>query len=114
MVQSQVLAGHITTNPSKLMLTEVFTSMNDDATGTTAKNDQTIVLLGESWLRLNIDNVEKRKHYASQRMRLSARLLKSLREKGGEDQAHKPMSDFLCTLHFDCPRSNRGICSIYG
>ena len=107
-VQSQVLAGHINTKPSKIMLKEVFTSMKDDETGTTAKNDQMIVLLGESWLRRNIDNVEKRRHYASQRMRLSAKLLKALRarekEESQEDQPgteEKTMEEFLSPKYFD-------------
>ena len=96
-VRSQVLAGHVTTNPSELMVKEVFSIMKRDDIGAVARGDKMIVALGESWLRRNIDNKEKRKYYASQRMRLAARLLIELRTlKGDHDMYY-----FLQPAHFD-------------
>ncbi len=51
-----------------------------------AQENDLIVALGESWLRRNIDNKFRRKYYASERMRLVARLL-IYSEKYG--QAHQ-------------------------
>ena len=91
-VQSQVLAGHFSKHkPSKMMVNEVFKSMINDVIGTTAKGDHLILALGESWLRRSVDNVEKRRHYASQHMRLVARLLLQLRSPSDEkDPSGKP------------------------
>ena len=58
-IMSQVEAGVISTKPSKLMLNEVFPSMQDDEVGNLAKKDHVIVALGESCLRRSIDNREK-------------------------------------------------------
>ncbi|XP_074659474.1 uncharacterized protein LOC141912157 [Tubulanus polymorphus] len=78
-IQSQMMAGHIKLKPSKLMLDEVFSIMTQDDIGRIAQNDRLILVLGESWLRRNFENVDKRKYYASQRMRLAARFLINLR-----------------------------------
>ncbi|XP_033758095.1 uncharacterized protein LOC117340444 [Pecten maximus] len=94
--QSMILAGHIQSKCSKAMLTEVFPSMIDDKIAKVAKEDELIVALGESWLRRNIDNIEKRRYYASQRMRLCARFLTQLRElhktmvKSGNQENSEP------------------------
>ena len=101
-LQSQILAGHIKSEPSNLMKAEVFRSMKNDDLGNIAKNDRLIVALGESWLRNNISNVEKRRYYASQRMRLVARLLNELNSLNEEEGSQKkPMSHFLEPKHFD-------------
>jgi hypothetical protein len=99
-VQSQVLAGVISTRPSKLMLQEVFPIMTRDDIGTVAQNDPLIVALGESWLRRSIDNEAKRKYYTSQHMRLMARLLIELR-KADEKNAEKALDEFIRTKYYD-------------
>ena len=99
-MRSRVLAGHIRTKPSTLMVKEVFKSMNTDTVGRLARNDDMIVSLGESWLRRNIDNVEKRRYYASQRMRLAARLLQEL-QKLDEDEEKKTMEDYIKPGNYD-------------
>ena len=50
-VMSQVEAGLIDSNPSKLILTDVFPIMVLDDMGTTSKADPLLVALGESWFR---------------------------------------------------------------
>ena len=74
-ITAQIFAGHVVGKPSKMMLEEVYRIIKDDECSRTAKNDVLILSLGESWLRRNIDNNEKRKYYASGRTRLCARLL---------------------------------------
>ncbi|XP_069120721.1 uncharacterized protein [Argopecten irradians] len=73
--QSQVLAGFIKKKPSNLLLKEVIPIMTSDTESKVAQNDSLITALGEGWVRRNISNLEKRKYYASARMRLCARLL---------------------------------------
>lgn len=60
-MQSQVLAGVISTKPSQLMLGRGFPSTLLDEVSHVAKNDHLIVALGESWLRRSTDNREKGK-----------------------------------------------------
>ncbi|XP_033729942.1 uncharacterized protein LOC117319213 [Pecten maximus] len=95
MIHSQILAGHLKSNASQLMQKEVFPIMTSDKIGMTAQNDPLILTLGESWLRRNLDNTEKRKYYASQRMRLCARLLLQLRQmnQSDEKQSQEDSSD---------------------
>ena len=88
-LQVQIMAGHITSNPSDLLKEEVFSSMKNDDVGMVAKNDDLIVALGESWLRRNLPNVEKRKYYTSQRMRLAAKL---------KMEVHKEIMDESATM----------------
>ena len=83
------------------MLKEVFSAMRFDETGNVARSDSLIVALGESWLRRFIDNKRKRKYYASQHMRLMARLLMYLRhldeieilDSGMETNKNQTVSD---------------------
>ncbi|OWF47136.1 hypothetical protein KP79_PYT07144 [Mizuhopecten yessoensis] len=85
--QAQVLAGHLKDEPSSLMSKEVLPIMTRDVMSQTAQNDPLVMALGESWLRRNRGNVEKRKYYASSRMRLCARLLLALRDtKSNKDE----------------------------
>ncbi|CAG2200299.1 unnamed protein product [Mytilus edulis] len=58
------------------------------------QKDETIVALGESWLRRSIDNREKRRYYTSQHMRLMGKMLLELRSLEGEDE-----KDFEYYLH---------------
>ena len=99
------------------MLKEVFTIMTPDEVTETAQQDPLILALGESWLKRNIGNIEKRKYYASGRMRLCARLLIQLRllhkssvnndsqkateEVVSENKKLKTMWEFLRPQHFD-------------
>ncbi|VDI46116.1 Hypothetical predicted protein [Mytilus galloprovincialis] len=93
-IMSQVEAGVLSTKPSNLMLNEVFPSMIIDKVSEVAKKDETIVALGESWLRRSIDNREKRRYYTSQHMRLMGKMLLELRSLEGEDE-----KDFEYYLH---------------
>lgn len=101
-MQSQVLAGVISTKPSQLMLEKVLPSrpMLLDEVSRVAKNDHLIVAFGESWLRRSIDNREKRKYYTSQHMCLMARLLIEMRNED-EEGSNKGLSDYLSTQNFD-------------
>ncbi|XP_052229409.1 uncharacterized protein LOC127843707 isoform X6 [Dreissena polymorpha] len=106
-ITAQILAGHVVGKPSKMMLEEVYRIMKDDECSRTAKNDVLILSLGESWLRRNIDNNDKRKYYASGRMRLCARLLialkaQQLQTKSEENEVTcETMWDFLMPSKFD-------------
>lgn len=113
-MQSDIISGRLKTNASDLMKKEVFPIMMRDNVTEVAQNDFLITALGESWLRRNIDNKLKRKYYASQRMRLNARLLIELRKSEIEDastenfkpdnqitQYKNSMWEFLVTNEFD-------------
>jgi len=89
-----------------MMLEEVYRIMKDDDCSRTAKNDVLILSLGVSWLRRNQDNYEKRKYYASGRMRHCARLLIALQDRDRQAEkenegTHKTMWDFLVPSKFD-------------
>lgn len=90
-----------------MMLNEVYRIMKDDDCSRTAKKDALILSLGESWLRLNYDNVEKRKYFSSGHMRLCARLLIALRDQNqqvdpnGNEDTPQTMWDFLVPSKFD-------------
>lgn len=99
-MQSQVLAGVISTKPSQLMLGRGFPSTLLDEVSHVAKNDHLIVALGESWLRRSTDNREKGKYYTSQHMRLMPRLLIEMRNEDKEG-SYKGLSDYLSTQNFD-------------
>ncbi|XP_060600852.1 uncharacterized protein LOC132754246 isoform X5 [Ruditapes philippinarum] len=79
-LKSQVMAGFISSKTSKVMREEVLPAMKRDTVRHVVINDKLILMLGESWLRRNVDNVEKRKYYASQHMRLVAKMLLELRK----------------------------------
>ena len=91
------------------MRDEVFKSMLHDEIGEIDRSDPVIVSLGESWLLRNIDNAEKRRHYASQHMRLIARLLRNLRRMIDHTQN---LSFFLDTKHFDAVVENAILCAL--
>ena len=99
MLQVQILAGHITSNPSERMKNEVFYSMKNDDVGMVAKNDPLIVALGESWLRRNLPNVEKRRYYTSQRMRLAAKLKLAVNKINNNSELS--MWEIMSPEHFD-------------
>ena len=99
-IHSQVMAGHIDSSKhSKAMQQEVLPSIKDDEIGKLATQDPLILSLGESWLLRNKGNNEKRKHYASQHMRLVARLLLHVREK--TSLANLSLWDALVAKNFD-------------
>ena len=100
-IMSQVEAGVISSKPSRLMLAEVFPGMLMDDVSDVAKKDESIIALGESWLRRNIDNREKRRHYASQHMRLMAKVLIELQRLDGDISSEKSFADFLKPSKFD-------------
>ena len=99
----------------------VLSIMNQEAVSEIAQNDPLIMMLGESWLRRNVANLEKRNYYASSRMRLAAKLLqhlntlmkyKEMQDKNGDPELveepstsesvlDKAMWDFLTPEHFE-------------
>lgn len=87
-VQSRILAGHVNKTASPLMKKEVLPIMTNDTVSHVAQNDPLIMALGDSWVRRNVSNVEKRKYYASSRMRLVARLLIQLNMLKEKDKNH--------------------------
>ena len=107
-LKSQVMAGLISEKTSKQMREEVLPAMKRDSVRHVAMTDELILMLGESWLRRNVDNVEKRKYYSSQHMRLAAKLLIQLREmkvnkKQNETEENSDISlwEFLTPDYFD-------------
>lgn len=97
-VQSRILAGHIRETASPLLKNEVLPIMTNDNVSRVAQEDPLIMALGDSWVRRNMSNVEKRKYYASSRMRLVARMLIQLNMMKKTDK----------TLHDE----NKGECSM--
>jgi len=98
--------GFNTADASTVMREEVLPAMKRDLVRHVAMNDKLILMLGESWLRRNVDNLEKRKYYASQHMRLTSKLLLQLRnmkknQEGAEDDSELPLWKFLKPATFD-------------
>lgn len=80
LVKSDILAGRFhRSQPSSALLTNVFPIMTRDTVSAVAKSDELIVALGDSWYRRSRGN-PKAKYYASQHMRLMAKLLMHLRD----------------------------------
>ncbi|KAJ8017713.1 hypothetical protein HOLleu_44683 [Holothuria leucospilota] len=79
LIQSAVLSGRFNVKASKMMMEEVFPIMRLDAIGQVARSDNLIVSLGNLWLQRSIGNELMRKYYTSAAMRLSSRLLITLR-----------------------------------
>lgn len=86
-IQSRILAGHIHETASPLLKKEVLPIMTNDNVSKVAQGDPLIMALGDSWVRRNMSNVEKRKYYASSRMRLMARMLIQLHMMKKSDSA---------------------------
>ncbi len=97
-IRSFVVSGRITCQPSTMLLTEVYPIMTNDLISHLAQNDNTIVALGNSWIRRNISNELRRKYYASSRMRQAARLLINVRDVTKKEAE---MRSFLVPQHFD-------------
>lgn len=76
-LKSDIISGRISSDPSPKLQNEVFSIMTRDTISTVAKSDRLIVSLGDSWLKRSVGN-PKGKYYASQHMRLMARLLINL------------------------------------
>ncbi len=69
-LQSDIMKGAISEKVSKPLREEVFPIMWYDDVGTLAREDPTIVSLGNMWMQRNIGNKLMRKHYTSAVMRL--------------------------------------------
>lgn len=74
-LQFQILVGYIKGRQLLQMMKEVFLIMLLDNVMIIVQNDRLILVFGESWIKRNIGNVEKRKYYVSFRMRLCVRFL---------------------------------------
>jgi hypothetical protein len=57
-LKSQVMAGFISAEASKVMREEVLPAMKRDLVRHVAMNDKLILMLGESWLRRNVDKIQ--------------------------------------------------------
>jgi hypothetical protein len=78
---SEAVIDSTTPSGDKQLLTkEVFTIMTRDEVGVVAMNDTLTCKLGEYWMKNCVDNKKKRAYWASQHMRLMARLLICLRK----------------------------------
>ena len=97
-VRAAIITKDVSTEASSLLLKEVYPIMTDDTTSSTAKNDTLIVMLGNLLLRNNIENRRKRKNYASERMRASARFLVQARILDPEITS---ITDIINPKHFD-------------
>ena len=88
-LKSQII-GDFLTGKMSIRMHEVMKSMRRDPIAEAAFKDTLIMTLRESWLMRNVDNMEKRRFYASQHMRLCARLLLELRSanamRGGDNE----------------------------
>ena len=78
-IQSSVIAGRLTSEACGNIVKEVFPIMRNDAIGKIAMTDPLIITLGNQWLLRNLGNRLMRKYYVSAAMRLSGRLLLTLR-----------------------------------
>ena len=101
MIQLAILTEKVNVDASKLLLNEVFPIMTRDNTSETAQSDSLIVALGNSWLRRNFDNRNKRKYYTSSHMRGAARLLLAVKKLGGEQLKDVSMHDVLKPKHIN-------------
>lgn len=72
---SDVTKGVTPKHAREQLVKEVFTIMNSDDCGCVARKDELICKLGEWWLMSCNDNKKKRAYWASQHMRLMAKLL---------------------------------------
>lgn len=79
LMQSAMLSGRFNVEASKMMKVEVFPVMRLDEIGQVARSDNLVVSLGNQWLLRNVGNELMRKYYTSAVMRLSSRLLITLR-----------------------------------
>ena len=97
-VQSDILAGRVSTKASKMLVNEVYTTMINDETSQVAKADELIVNLGNQWIKRNVGNKIMRRYYTSSVMRLAAKLLIQLRLASGENL---DMTTFVSPKYFD-------------
>lgn len=79
LIQSSILSERVPEGASATMLKEVYPVMRTDTIGKLARSDTLIVALGNQWLMRNLGNKLMRKYYVSAVMRLSSRLLLTLR-----------------------------------
>lgn len=96
---ADVIKGVAPKQSHQMLVTEVFTIMTSDKVGCEAKNDDLICRLGELWLRSCVDNKKKRAYWASQHMRLMARLLIAIRTMKQDN--NMTMWDVLSPKMFD-------------
>ena len=101
MIQSAILTEKVNVDARKLLLNEVFPIMTRDNTSETAQSDSLTVALGNSWLRRNFDNRNKRRYYTSSHMCGAARLLLAVKKLGGEQLKDVSMHDVLKPKDFN-------------
>lgn len=77
---ADVLKGVAPKHARDQLIKEVFTIMTLDSVGAVARNDELICKLGEWWLMSCNDNKKKRAYWASQHMRLMAKLLMEIKQ----------------------------------
>ena len=79
LLQSNIISGRISGNPSKSLTEEVLPIMKCDEIGNLAREDPLNVCMGNDYMKHNVGNKLMRKYYASAVMRLLSRLLLHLR-----------------------------------
>ncbi|XP_033731339.1 uncharacterized protein LOC117320961 isoform X2 [Pecten maximus] len=98
-VQSDALVGRISDQASQVLVKEVFTCMQADDVSLRAQSDPLIISLGNQWMDRNRGNRIMRKYYASQAMRLAAKLLIHLNNITGNKD--KDLNFFLQPSYFE-------------
>lgn len=100
LVQSDIISGRLTTNPSQSVLNQVFPIMKQDDLSKTAKQDSLIIALANNWMIRNVGNKVMRRYYTSCIIRLLAQLLiilkKMVTPADGED-----LDSYLAPEYFE-------------
>jgi hypothetical protein len=72
-LQSEIIAGKISSRATDALKKEVFTTMRNDEIGRVAKKDPMIVMMGNSAMNRGIGNIAMRRYTVSGVIRLLAR-----------------------------------------
>ncbi|XP_063965463.1 uncharacterized protein LOC135156624 [Lytechinus pictus] len=99
LLQSNIISGRISGNPSLTLKKEVLPMMKHDQVGKVVREDALIIAIGNDYMKRNVGNRLMRKHYASAVMRLMARLLINLRSLATPFSGVK-LEDYLVPQHF--------------
>ncbi len=97
-LQSEIIAGKISSRATDALKKEVFTTMRNDEIGRVAKKDPMIVMMGNSAMNRGIGNIAMRRYTVSGVIRLLARLLIELRALQPTEELKKNLT-FYEALH---------------
>lgn len=100
LLQSNIMSGRLSGNPSQGLLKEVYPIMQIDKVGRLAQEDPLIITIGNQWMKKSVGNKLMRKYYTSGAMRLASRLLIQLRALV-KPSSGTFLDDYLCPQYFD-------------